>query len=184
MIREIFSTPLMVGNIPSFEGVAKELNDNREAIQQYIKADVWGDNVSSSYDSVLCLISTLNLSFTKKIVCDLFSEFSSKTYFKKWNLKLHQSWINVVSPGGFQDMHTHDFTDVVGCFYIDVPKNSGNIQLAPLVEYAEYKERETIEPYPGMYAIFPGYILHRVTYNKSNSHRVSLAFNFRRYDLV
>jgi uncharacterized protein (TIGR02466 family) len=184
MIRDIFPTPLMVGDIPNFEEVVNELKEKKEGIQQYLKSDEWGDNVVSSNNSTPCILSALNLTLTKKTAIEIFKEYSTGTYYKKWNLKLKQSWFNVIGPGGFQDMHTHDFSDVVGCFYIDVPKNSGNIQLAPLVELAENKDRETIEPYPGMYIFFPGYIMHRVTYNKSSAQRVSLAFNFGKYDLV
>lgn len=180
MIKHLFTTPVLTGDIPNFEEVLKEIKSSTENIQRYLRTDVWNDNIFSTNGAPPCICSELGLNVTKKAIEVIFNEYLPQTQYSHWNMSLVESWVNVSAHGGFQDMHTHDFKEVVGVLYLDIPKNSGNIELAPLVEFAQFHERESITPYSGMFAIFPGYVRHRVTYNKSSQQRISLAFNYRR----
>lgn len=88
------------------------------------------------------------------------------------NLKnpLEHIWININSPKSFNRWHGHPNTDIVCVLYIQVPKNSGNIELRG-------KVKASITPYSGLLLLFPGDVEHRVTVNNSTEDRISLAFN-------
>jgi hypothetical protein len=169
----------MVGDIPNFDNVLKEFKDSTPTLQHYLIPDTFSDNIASTNKKVRCVLSHLNLNTTKDVVFQLFNEFYPQTqYSNKLSGSLHQSWLNVSGPGGFQDMHTHSYNEIVGVLYLNVPEKSGDLELAPLVEGAQHHNRERITPYSGMFILFPGYVLHRVMYNKSSAQRISLAFSF------
>ena len=88
------------------------------------------------------------------------------------NLKnsLEHIWININSPGSYNRWHQHPNTDIVCVLYIQVPKNSGNIELRG-------KVNASITPHSGLLLIFPGDTEHQVTVNNSKEDRISLAFN-------
>ena len=182
----LFPSVLAVGNIPDFSEVLGEFKSNTDAIDSYLQPNIFNDNVSATNKTVPCLVKELNLFKTKQVMDELFQKYKQNIpKFKNCSMVMYQSWLNVTSPGGFQDMHTHSFDELVGCFYLNVPVNSGNIEFAPVVEQASIHRRETIKPYTGMYAFFPGSILHRVTYNRSSLQRISFSFNYKiKHDLV
>ena len=186
LVNHYFPTIIGSGDIPDFFEIRKEFQDNTDAISKLMQADVFGDNVYSTNKSVRCLIKELNLLKTKDVINRLFYEYKHNIpKFKNANMVLYQSWFNITEPGGFQDMHSHAFDELAGCFYLDIPEDSGNIEFAPLVELASPHSRESFTPYSGMYVFFPGDVLHRVTYNKSSYQRISFAFNYKiKYDLV
>jgi len=175
-----FPTVVATGNIPDFLMVLKEIKDKTDLKGNFLESDVFNDNVFSTNKKVFSLIKELNLVKTKNVIDSLFQQY--KQYipvFKDRDMVLSNNWLNVTGPGGFQDMHTHQVDELVGCFYLKVPENSGVIELAPLVELASTHPRKVITPFTGMYAFFPGNVLHRVTYNKSSLQRISFAFNYK-----
>lgn len=103
------------------------------------------------------------------------------------------SWLNIVGPNLFQEYHRHGHSMVSGCYYVQVPPDSGSILLrnsvvpptdievvdsedgmspGPLQDYARFN------PQPGSMLIFPGWADHMVSQNKSQERRISLAFNY------
>lgn len=182
----LFPTVLATGDIPDFANVLREFKDNTDTISNYLQTDVFNDNVSATNKIIPCLIKELNLFKTKQVIDRLFQDYKQHIpIFKDVPMVLYQSWLNITGPGGFQDMHTHSFDELVGCFYLSVPENSGNFEMTPVVEQASIHRRKIIKPYTGMYSFFPGSVLHRVTYNKSSFQRISFSFNFKiKHDLV
>lgn len=182
----LFPTVLATGDIPDFADVLREFKDNTNVIENYLQTDVFNDNVAATNKHIPCLIKELELIKTRQIIEELFQGYKQHIpIFKDTQMVLYQSWLNVTGPGGFQDMHTHSFDELVGCFYLNIPNNSGNLELASVVEQASTHHRKIIKPYSGMYAFFPGSTLHRVTYNKSSQQRISFSFNYKiKHDLV
>ena len=77
-------------------------------------------------------------------------------------------WFNVNGKGAHHNWHSHGGASVVGVFYVKIPDGSGDI---------EFRDRTAITPYPGLLLIFPAGTQHRVTPNKTNDTRISMAFN-------
>ena len=81
---------------------------------------------------------------------------------------LKHIWFNINGKGAYHNWHSHGGADIVGVLYLQVPKDSGNI---------EFRDGTSIEPYPGLLLIFPAGVEHRVTPNQTNQQRISMAFN-------
>ena len=83
---------------------------------------------------------------------------------------LQHVWFNINPNGSFHKWHSHGSATVVGVFYIQVPKNSGNIEFRGLI-------KDSIEPANGMMLIFPSGVNHQVLKNNSTEDRITMAFN-------
>lgn len=83
-------------------------------------------------------------------------------------------WFNLMHSGHITSMHSHDEDDeLLSCvYYLDVPKNSGNLQLMLA------RGIHTITPENGMFVFFPPNLEHGVTENHSELPRLSVAINF------
>ncbi len=82
-------------------------------------------------------------------------------------------WFNHMPPGSRTGLHDHKKNAFMsGVFYLDVPKNSGNL-------FFQNKTQEELEikSESGKMLLFPPSIKHRVSENKSSGNRISLAFN-------
>ena len=76
-------------------------------------------------------------------------------------------WINKYPPGGFQEPHIHGEYITSFIYFVDLPKNSGDLI------FGEYKHK-AIE---GTVCFFDSNITHHVTENKSNKDRITVAGN-------
>ncbi len=178
-IKSIFPSIISSGKIPNFDQVLNDFKTNTENITSLLQNNVFEDNIYSTNKVTRCLTKVLEINTTKEIAEELMNEYKSfEGRYANKKLRMIQSWFNLTPPGGFQDMHTHEFEELCGCFYLDVPPNSGDIEFAPLVEFASKQPRVKVPTYTGMYVFFPGYLLHRVTYNRSSAQRMSFCFNF------
>ena len=83
-------------------------------------------------------------------------------------------WFNSMQSGHVTIAHTHDDDDELlsGVYYVEVPQNSGQLLLG-----ASGKQ-ETIEPEAGKMVFFKPDLLHEVTTNLSEHHRLSIGMNF------
>jgi hypothetical protein len=83
-------------------------------------------------------------------------------------------WFNWMGPGHCTSLHTHEEDDELlsAVYYLTVPEHSGDL----LLESAPFSIR--LHPAPGMLALFPPSLPHAVECNKSDQHRLSVAFNF------
>ena len=80
-------------------------------------------------------------------------------------------WFNISPTNAYHNWHCHGKSATIGIFYIQIPNNSGNI---------EFRQQDTIHsitPCEGLLLIAPAGIDHRVLPNKSDSDRISMAFN-------
>jgi uncharacterized protein (TIGR02466 family) len=108
---------------------------------------------------------------------------------KEYKLKLHSSWINIASPGCYQERHNHHSSHFSLVYYVKLPENSGSIvfyshesdSMFPIMwEKANINNVNTIEyrPKESYILIFKSNISHMVMKNKSYDDRVSIAMNF------
>ena len=88
---------------------------------------------------------------------------------------LGNMWANINPPGGYNVPHIHPNSLFSGVYYIKAPKNSGRKE-GKLPK--ELWREVYLEPVEGRIIIFPYYLWHNVTPNKSNDIRISVSFNF------
>jgi Putative 2OG-Fe(II) oxygenase len=83
-------------------------------------------------------------------------------------------WFNSMQPGDVTQPHTHDDDDELmsGVYYIEVPKNSGQLIIGVAGHHS------VVEPEAGKYVFFKPNVIHEVTENQSAAHRLSIGMNF------
>jgi uncharacterized protein (TIGR02466 family) len=125
-------------------------------------------------------------------------KFHVEQYFKKWDfegknfgLRLGKIWVNISPPMSYQDQHYHidrhklNQNIFSGVLYIDVPKNSGDLQFNnPLLPYINHLPRSNkhldriIIPSKNQeIIIFPSFLEHSVGTNFSEQERISVSWN-------
>ena len=104
------------------------------------------------------------------------------------NYKCTESWVNIAKKGHYQEYHIHPNASFSAVYYVDRPKNSGNIVFRKM-PYETYELKGKIAenkltyqtavygPELGQLLIFRSYMPHMVTENRSDKNRVSIAFN-------
>jgi len=100
-------------------------------------------------------------------------------------------WANVNRRGDWNSMHNHANCHWSGCYYLQVPQGSGNIELFDPrgninmndtgVEVLDIFRQvpQPIAANEGMTVIFPSWMQHHVTEHRSDQPRISIAFNWR-----
>ena len=108
------------------------------------------------------------------------------------DISYNGGWINLASPGAYQEYHIHGYSHFSIVYYIDVPENSGDIVfLSPEATVADMyplPKEETVTyagvktfkftPVANDLLIFRSNIMHMVNQNKSDRDRVSISINF------
>lgn len=95
-------------------------------------------------------------------------------------------WININKTNSYNKPHTHPGSVLVGCFYVKVPQDSGDLSFVRsdasscALTFANKPSENTflLQPQEGRLYIFPPWLMHMVTINKSESDRISIAMNF------
>ena len=90
-----------------------------------------------------------------------------------FGFSFNEYWFNIANPGESTGVHNHKKkSKVSGVFYLQIPKNSGNLNFK-----SERSEIFELKPKTGKLVLFPSKLNHFVTKNKSDEQRISLAFN-------
>jgi len=113
---------------------------------------------------------------------------------KNVNFKIINSWINIHKKGDWSQSHLHKNSCFSGVYYLNVPKNSGNISFDKTIvlnnlststisydyDEANYINADKVKfkVEEGLILFFPSTIYHNVDKSNSIEERYSLAFNF------
>lgn len=114
--------------------------------------------------------------------------FHKPSYFR-----FVECWMTEYSKGDYAHMHTHLPGDISGVFYVKQPKDEGGgdifflnpNQMVNTFTYRQLGDRHFYTPEEGTLILFPSWLNHGVTPNRTDSERVSVAFNIyfmRDYD--
>ena len=129
------------------------------------------------------------------ILQDITSEvlkFSKEFGQNKNNIRYNGGWINLASPGAYQEYHVHGNSHFSVVYYIDVPENSGDIVFlnpeATVADMYPLPKEETVTyagiktfkftPAANDLLIFRSNLMHMVNQNKSDRDRISISINF------
>jgi len=119
-------------------------------------------------------------------------EFIQKLEFKFDKILVKNLWINVNGFKAFNITHAHPGCFISGVYYVEVPKNSGNIVFHhpaedmmsvdwdsnKQIKYNSYNSITTwFKPESSHLYLFPAWLKHHVEPNLSNKDRISISFN-------
>ena len=176
----LFPSVISVGEVPNFLEIKEEIQAQTDTINRLLIPDAFKDNLFATFSNPRCIIKHLSLVKTEMVITKMVKIHQAQLpKFVDKQVVLDESWINVTAQHGYQDKHEHFVDSISGVLYLNVPERSGSIDFYPVVTHYSAFYREEFQPYTGMLAIFHGAIPHRVSYNKSNYQRITLAFNYK-----
>lgn len=184
----IFQTPLWIRRVVDFEARNAEIMSHLPALQQQDgeqRSNMGGWHSTSQLHLDERLAPIRKIIGTTCVQCAVAMDFN----FDAYDLVLNEMWINVNGPGHSNKAHIHAGSFLSGAYYVQVPENSGNIEIYdPVIA-------RVASPYPvrtqsvsnanyvahkcaaGDLVIFPGWLQHGVQMNESIADRVSISFN-------
>ena len=94
-------------------------------------------------------------------------------------------WVNINKTHSYNVMHSHGRADLIGIYYLSVPKDSGNFVILRNdgSQYCNlYGDRSdllevNLEPKEGRLYVMPGHLWHYVEASESQQDRISISFN-------
>lgn len=177
----LFSTLVQESDIPLF--VIDEVLDGLKShkVENDLTGRSWNDYLFTTTKKHDCIISYLKLNNLKTAIQLGVKEFANNyESLKHREFVLLESWINFNYKHSFQNIHHHTMDGISGVVYIQCKGNSeeGNIVFnGPLHLTHLHSDFEYI-PTVGKMLIFHSSSPHCVRYNKLDSTRISLSFNF------
>jgi uncharacterized protein (TIGR02466 family) len=106
-------------------------------------------------------------------------------------LKLDSLWVNILKSGGVHTSHIHPHSVVSGTFYVLVPEGAsaikyedprlGYMMAAPPRKARAARENRpfvTLDPKPGLVALWESWLRHEVPMNLARQDRISVSFNY------
>lgn len=141
-------------------------------------------------------LTTQNIVLEKNIKSKLLEEEIKnhvKEYYNFWkfnkpcSLNIEQLWVNISNQGSYQEIHDHGNYLFSGSIYIKVNDKSGNLVLYNSLSAENilmhcssiFDKTCSINPKNSMIVLFPGWMKHRVSQNKSDLNRISVSFNIK-----
>jgi len=120
------------------------------------------------------------------------NQFNKEVYKYDTTFYIDNMWININNKGNSNVSHLHPRTHFSGVYYVDKPKDSGDIYFErpdadfiitffnPLI-HSEYTNANSCEWFFSCVnndlVIFPAFYKHRVEPSESNRQRISISFN-------
>ena len=166
---KVFPYNIWKYKVPNYESLNKnliseiyELKNNNDGIKSSNKGGWHSKRSKENFKELSKIISNI---FSKEVLNE------NKTIY------LTNIWSNINGNNCFNELHIHDGAFCSGCYYVKIPKNSGNF-------YIKYNKKEIkYEPENGDLYLFKGKSPHRVGKNLSNKDRISISFNFDLWDI-
>jgi uncharacterized protein (TIGR02466 family) len=98
-------------------------------------------------------------------------------------------WSNIHTDNSYTSHHSHSLSPVVASFYLEAPKNSGDIVFINPMEYSlthiphnaaiESIIETAVHIETGDLVLFPGWVRHKTQENNSGKDRIVITFNLR-----
>ena len=185
-----FPTPVWTSIVPNFEQI-------NEKMLLYIRNLQSSDPKGKSRSNLIGWHSqNFNLQdeepkfFVKNILTILHESLSDMGWdLKKNELKITAMWTIINPKNASNSRHIHSNNFISAAYYINAPKNSGDIvfydprpanEIRTPVANTPNKLNSTIfnvNPQEGLLVLFPSYLHHSVNINESNEERIVISFN-------
>ena len=183
---DVFPDPLWRGHYPGdLTELQKKTHDflkNSDQLNAGLERD---GGASSSSDPEMPHMWQESQDFYKWCVGPSIEIWNHWGYKDPQHIQIERSWANYHPKGGWTDEHTHGAVDQVIVLYLDVPKDSGNLEVHnPLFYHWEGTQRGSgtngwrqLPVTTGDVIIFPGWLLHRTGKNFNDNARLTINTN-------
>jgi len=179
-----FPTPIYYQD---FDGTVDKTAMDQEiqlALEEYKNklAYPWKDEIPSSFvygqdnNFLNCcgLLTSYILKHTKEYVTTLSTGYDT--------VEISDSWVNVSIKNSYQNYHNHPIADIAGVYYYKTQGNDGDLVFrgdSTGLDMSKLARNRnvTYPPQEGRLILFPAFLDHCVTANKTDNERISIAFN-------
>lgn len=181
----LFPTPLIMDNVKNDLDI-KELSSIIALSADKSQLILNGENGNAFYKDTRILNAYPNL---LKFLKDKVNHFLHNIYGEDTTLTITQSWLNVNPTGSYHHVHNHKNSIISGVLYIECDKDSGDFRLykndaacrtiGGVVNRHNTFTYDFVKFTPEKFDLylFPSHMKHSVDENKSDTTRLSLAFN-------
>lgn len=199
-ILKLFSTPLVMAELPEAEEVNRELSKTileraaRDPGTQHSNLGGW----QSTWDMEIWGGAPLKkiLRAARSLADSMTVSRDGKPTKVNWNLNC---WANVNRSGEANEFHTHPGAFWSGCYYVDDggsgedpslggafevqdPRGVAPAMYAPMLTFtgpggSSLGASYTLHPHSGMIILFPSWLQHAVRPYRGQRMRISIAFN-------
>lgn len=187
-IINLFPVPIALVELTEHPHIEKELTKNCLEIKKNKEkgGHNWGSEVFNTCGTYN-VFNDKNFNKVNTFLLEKVKEFS-KTIGYKNKIKDITGWINIYSKHDYQEIHSHQGSDISAIYYIKTPLKSGRVYFLTHEITDEGKQefdkdnfytwkRFYMDPKPGQLLIFKSNLFHAVTQNKANDSKISLAYN-------
>jgi uncharacterized protein (TIGR02466 family) len=183
MKLDIFKTSIYktsIVNIDYKNYFIKLLNNEKKLNKKNFISNVGGFQTKS--------LSSLDNNIKKNLFIKPASEYI-KQFNKDYKIELSDFWINLNNKNDYNLLHNHSGSNISGVYYIEAPENSGRIvfQNGDLTKMnsknqfyfddANFYSRYFLPVNNYDLILFPSETFHYVEPNRTNTERISVAFN-------
>ena len=133
----LYAMPIAKFNASSFVEYGKSLFDVGIPINASTTSDGYKTSLTKIYtgSTPADLPPLPNSEELEKFIVKCGEEFASAIGFNTelYDISVRNIWINEMTQGGFNELHNHYGSNFSGCFYVDIPENSGFISFQTLL---------------------------------------------------
>lgn len=194
-IKPIFAIPIYEKTFSHNELFLVQ-DEIKRILPKILESDVfenpvgWNDGVRTNIKFRHNTIKDFGLKNLEKLINDHVQKYLD--HIAAWNpvpVSICHSWINITGKGEFQDWHTHQDACISGTYYYQSNGNDGNLEFdhpshfvqAELFPIGYACERYfRVRPCVGKLVLFPGWMMHGVAENITETERISISFNLHR----
>ena len=187
-VENLFPIPVYSDIIKNndYKQVQEEIANAVANIDVESLSNPWDDTVKTSFNYNTSREFVEQTPYFKNVIKEHVIE-----YFREVNprlpvidFKITDSWVNFSEKGGYQNYHSHTFSDLSGCYYFQSTVDDGDIKFKSpssahisssilLNKYVAHK------PLQGKLLLFPSFLEHAVMMNNTDNTRISVSFNIK-----
>ena len=189
-LKLFFSTPVWVSRVKNHQEVNKKIleyiksleSQNPKGVQKSNSKGWHSQDFDMNADNIKDYINSIGPYINESLV-DMGWDL------KNQNVKITSMWSIINKKGDFNITHTHPNCFLSAAYYVKASKNCGKFQVEGLNQakkysYPEVKNKNELNTNifslnieEGDLLIFPGYLPHKVSENKSDEDRIVISFN-------
>lgn len=185
-VLPLFSSPVYIKNLELFQSA-----DELMALNKHVTGDsiTWVPNHDNLVTDENRWLETIKDKKLYSLIYNSIHEYFYGMMQASPDIKIEitDSWLNKSIPGAQHHRHRHSNSIISGVYYFDVSEDSGSLIFSkshyPTIEFDTinsniYNSKHwIINPKRHTLILFPSEVEHKVSVNKSNINRISLAFN-------
>jgi uncharacterized protein (TIGR02466 family) len=152
--------------------IDSEYRKHEAKVIESLSTFTWDDNIETTFKTP-DLIQRYELKALHDFIMRCAEEYTGCS-----GLEIYDSWANYSRRNNFQRVHNHDPKVISGTYYIQTSGDDGDFVLRhvmPVINDGQINYK----PEVGKILLFPGWAQHSVNVNKTDSVRISIAFNIR-----